>query len=1204
MPRKTMSLEKHGLLALIVLLLLAAARTTAQEQTAPAAPPDLTAEIEFERKGEYHLGPTGAKGWLYVNERFMTDEARQILITEIQEGTPAEGVLEVGDVILGVGGKHFDDDARKSFGRAIDEAEKNENKGVLKVIRWRPVADAPTRQGKEEMVELKLPVMGAYSDTAPYDCPKTEKILHDALDVLVKQESWGRIEVKALAFLATGEDKYIKLVHDFLHDAKWASPDVRLSVESGGLVCWGAGYRGLILTEYYLATGDKYVLPAIREHAVKIAMGQSNGGTWGHGFAWTSQNDGQLHGRLGGYGALNQAGLPCLLTLVLAKKCGVEHPEIDDAIGHATRFFAQFTGNGSIGYGFHRPSLEIHCNGRNGMSGNGKNGIAAVMFSIQKRPQDARFFSKLTASLYKTCEYGHSGNSYSYFWDPLGANCGGPATAAAFLEELRWYYALTRQADGSFAFQRLGGHYGGEFLDPTVAQVLIAAMPRKAIHLTGKGHDRSVWLDEEEAKETIAAGRWRFPDTSDTSPEELIAGLDNWSPIAREWIAKALAEKQGDFIPRLVAMATSDNPEARAGAVTALGYQGGRAARAVPIVSKALTDKAAIVRIAAGYALTRMEEPARKAVPDLLRAVLAEHEEERMRPTQQALAYSLGYAAGKYAPLYFDGLLPQLAEDENALAGLDRPLLYAAVDKLLQDPSGRTRGCGAYALKFFTREDTAIMAQSIYDAVKFSSPNYMMFDDDARQHGLDLMARLGIAEGIPLCFETLDANRWGQGVRGAHRLKTFKQYAGSAQAELPRLKEMRWSVRTGEHRQLLEDAIRAIQADKNPRPLVSIHAFVDERLAKDLSSDTDDRHRVRRCRELIGADADDYFYKAAALRELVSVLGTQAMGDVVAAVGHPNEILHATAVKLGAELAGEGVTGQWVEQLAKAQGKKLAGILDILARRGDLTSLDSIKTYVDHNDESVRIAAVRAVSTLGGPKEVPFLVRVLVKAEGQRERAAAEQAVIAVCEHYRPTRSLLAALPETTEAERCSLVRVLGRLDDKEALDGVTAAVGDENADVVKAAFEALATSPNPRATDVLLNLAETEPNSRIKNEAVMACLRRVMTDRVNSGRKLSLLKKLMAINTHARNASAVLAEFQWSPSFDSFRMAQSYLDEKGLTETAATVVVAIAGQLDMMSDTPQRHFVIEVVERVLEATENEDTAAAAREFLQQQRGS
>ena len=66
-------------------LLLGTTQTIAQEQTAPKTPPDLTKEIDFERTGEYFLGPTGAKGWLFVNERFMTDQARQILITNAQK---------------------------------------------------------------------------------------------------------------------------------------------------------------------------------------------------------------------------------------------------------------------------------------------------------------------------------------------------------------------------------------------------------------------------------------------------------------------------------------------------------------------------------------------------------------------------------------------------------------------------------------------------------------------------------------------------------------------------------------------------------------------------------------------------------------------------------------------------------------------------------------------------------------------------------------------------------------------------------------------------------------------------------------------------------------------------------------------------------------------------------------------------------------
>ena len=63
---------------------------------------DLRKEIDFERIGEFHLGPTGAMGWMHVSRNSMTAEARQILITKVEPGCPAEGVLQEGDLILGI----------------------------------------------------------------------------------------------------------------------------------------------------------------------------------------------------------------------------------------------------------------------------------------------------------------------------------------------------------------------------------------------------------------------------------------------------------------------------------------------------------------------------------------------------------------------------------------------------------------------------------------------------------------------------------------------------------------------------------------------------------------------------------------------------------------------------------------------------------------------------------------------------------------------------------------------------------------------------------------------------------------------------------------------------------------------------------------------------------------------------------------------
>jgi len=114
---------------------------------------------------DWTLGPTGARGWIY-SDKFETTKARQILITKVEQGSPAAKVLKVNDVILGVGGAKFSYDPRTEFGKAITAAEAS--KGKLELEVW--------RGGKTSKKIIKLQVMKSYSDTAPFDCPKSKRI--------------------------------------------------------------------------------------------------------------------------------------------------------------------------------------------------------------------------------------------------------------------------------------------------------------------------------------------------------------------------------------------------------------------------------------------------------------------------------------------------------------------------------------------------------------------------------------------------------------------------------------------------------------------------------------------------------------------------------------------------------------------------------------------------------------------------------------------------------------------------------------------------------------------------------------------------------------------------------------------------------------------------------------------------------------------
>ena len=750
---------------------------------------------------DWNLGPTGMRGWMYSN-KMETSEARQILITAVDPHSPADHVMAKGDVILGVAGNTFAYDPRTEFGKAITQAEASD--GLLHLIRW--------RAGRIEEIAVELPVLGPFSQTAPYGCTKSSYIVRQGCQTIAKKlqahpNQGNPIErsLNALALLASGDKTYWPLVRD---QASWASQFS--DPERRSLHSWLYGPINMLLAEYTMVTGDTQFLPDLTRITMEIVHGQSHVGSWGHRFT-------QENGRLAGYGMMNAPGLPLTVSLILARKAGVQEPALDTAISKSARLIRFYVGKGSVPYGDHHPWMETH-------DDNGKNGIAAILFNLLNDQNAVEYFSRMSVASYGAeRDSGHTGNFFNMLWAMPGVALSGPHASGAWLDEFGWYYDLARRWDGSFRHQGPPGERPDSYnkWDCTGAYLLAFAQPIRATHLTGKASSTAKQLQQQEAQSLIADGRDWSPRLkketySDRSVDALIDGLSNWSPVVRERSGMELARRKGDFTPTLIHLLTHNDLYGKLGACQAVTHLRERGSGAIPALRTNLDAENLWLRIKAAEALARCGKQAIAIVPQLLHMMTDVNTTDDPRGMQQRyLCFALFNQR--------DGMLGR------SLDGVDRVALFAAVKAGLHNEDGRARGSLGSVYRNLTYDEIEPLLPAIYEAVVEPAPSGIMFADGIRLTGLEILAKHNIKEGIPLCLDLIDVERWGLKNRIKRCLDALRLYRGAAQSQLPALRQLEakltekgWKADKIEDLHI-ESLIRDIETDDNPPIQKSVH---------------------------------------------------------------------------------------------------------------------------------------------------------------------------------------------------------------------------------------------------------------------------------------------------------------------------------------------------------------------------------------------
>jgi len=739
----------------------------------------------FEHK-EHHLGATGIKG---------VTSATNIKVVKVAKGSPADGKLKAGDVIVGVGSVMFKKNARREMADFIDQAETKRAGGVMPLM---------LKGGKK--VDLQLKVLGSYSDTAPYNCPKTDAIITQTADYLVKSRNFGGhgLNIGLLGLLATGEQKYIDVVKNVIHGAKWAKPDIDVvsQIQIGGRHAWGWGYTNILLCEYYLLTGDKYVLPAIKQYSVAMSTGRDAGGLWGHGMAYLEPNNDQLHGRLFGYAQINQSSLALFISMILADKCGIQHPELQEGIEQTHTFYNDFVGKGALPYGVHDPFSKAYNN-------NGTSGSVAVAFAVKGNGRGASFFSKCSATSYDTLETGHTGHFFNQLWTGLGANVAGSEVTMEFFKKTRWLHTLNRTWDGNFTYdccEYPNPVYSYRGLSDAGSHLLNYCLGRRKLYITGRDADKSIWLKGKEVSDTVALSTM---DIKSKSNKELLALFGHKMPQIRVQAVWGLRAKDHKLIGSIRRMVKNGTKYQK---MSAIGYFGYKCPTEIALGS--LKDMASVmsdtsedleVRATAASSLCWHGDAAQKYYADMLKVIVEDKPQDPLGILNMQVAKALNilcpdpYKAGMVAK--------------------NKDIFYTAALKIMDHRRHQGRAEGARMIENIPIEDFYIVADMVLHMVKDDDLTYHSYHGTGpKTNAITVMANLNIREGIEYALATLDSPVGKFGFKVRMLTVVLAKYGANAKPYYPKFKDL---IKSGRFKKGWDGMIKKIESDKKPRKMMS-----------------------------------------------------------------------------------------------------------------------------------------------------------------------------------------------------------------------------------------------------------------------------------------------------------------------------------------------------------------------------------------------
>jgi len=256
------------------------------------------------------------------------------------------------------------------------------------------------------------------------------------------------------------------------------------------------------------------------------------------------------------------------------------------------------------------------------------------------------------------------------------------------------------------------------------------------------------------------------------------------------------------------------------------------------------------------------------------------------------------------------------------------------------------------------------------------------------------------------------------------------------------------------------------------------------------------------------------------------------------------------AIAIVRDIPGETITKALADELPSLSPAVQVQVLSTLADRGDASALPAVIAASKSEDQSVRVAALKAVGQLGNVASVPWLAQRAAETRGAKQKAARESLY-----RLRGTDIAAAILEHLAASEagvKVELIRAIGERNITQGVEALLAATTDADRKVRRESFKVLkvVAGPDrlPTLVDRVLNLASESDRSEAE-KMVAAVAHKIENPQAQAASILTVLPKVEDLKDRA-SLLRILGRIGDSSALPAVRTALGH-SEKAIQDAA-----------------------------------------------------